>query len=58
MRGHQNTPTKRQAMDSLGTCSLASVLVRVSVAAMKHHDQKQVGRKGLFGLHFHLMVYC
>lgn len=32
-----------------------SVLVKVTMAAMKHHDQKQDGkeRKGSFGSHFH-----
>lgn len=24
---------------------------------MKYYDQKQVGRKRLFGLHFHIIVY-
>ena len=34
------------------------VLVRVSVAIMKYHDQKASwGRKGLLGLHFHLIVH-
>jgi hypothetical protein len=33
---------------------LKSVLVRVSIAATKHHDQKaRRGGKGFFGLHFH-----
>jgi hypothetical protein len=33
------------------------VLVRVSIAAMKHHKQKASwGGKGLFGLHFHFSV--
>ena len=35
-----------------------NVLVRVSIAVMKHHDQKASWRgKGLFGLHFHIAVH-
>ena len=34
------------------------VLVRVSIAATKHHNQKASwGGKGLFGLHFHIAVH-
>jgi hypothetical protein len=34
------------------------VLVRVSIAAMKHHDQKESWRgEGLFGLYFHIAVH-
>lgn len=37
---------------------LAGVLVRVSVTAMKHHDQKESwGGKGLFDLYFHIIVH-
>lgn len=35
-----------------------SILVRVSVAAMKHHNQKAIwGRQGIFGLYFHTIVH-
>jgi hypothetical protein len=27
------------------------VLVRITTAVMKHHDQSKLGRKGVFGLH-------
>ena len=34
------------------------VLVRVSIAVTKHHDQKPSwGRKGLFDLHIHIAVH-
>jgi hypothetical protein len=37
---------------------LGSVLVRVSVAAMEHHDHKASwGGKGLFVLYFHIL-FC
>ena len=37
---------------------LPSILVRVSIAVMKHHDQKASwGWKGLFSLHFHIAVH-
>ena len=40
------------------SCYLLSVLVRVSIAVAKCHDQKASwGRKGLFGLHFHIAVF-
>ena len=36
---------------------MVSVLVRVSIATMKHHDQKASWiRKGLFSLHFQIIV--
>jgi hypothetical protein len=36
---------------------MGPALVRVSIAAMKHHDQKASwGGKGLFSLHFHIAV--
>lgn len=45
--------------DSLSSClSLEyGVLVRVSIAAMKHHDQKASWEESLFGLHFHTVVH-
>jgi hypothetical protein len=37
----------------LKTCERKpGVFLRVSIAAIKHHDQSNLGRKGLFGLHF------
>lgn len=34
---------------------LTCILVTVSIAVMKHHDQKaSCGKKGVFGLHFHI----
>ena len=37
---------------------IPGVLVRVSIAAAKHHDQKvSWERKGLFSLHFHVTVH-
>jgi len=30
--------------------------LRVTMAMMKHHDQKQVGKEGI-DLHFHIMVH-
>ena len=37
---------------------LVSVLVRVTIAVMRHHDQKSSwGGKGLFGLHFHIAPF-
>jgi hypothetical protein len=32
-------------------------LVRASISAMKHHDQKQVRGKDLFGLLFHILAH-
>ena len=31
-----------------------TVLIRVTIAMIKHYDQKRLGRGGLFGLHFHI----
>lgn len=37
--------------------SLVRCLVRVTIARMKHHDQKQLwGGKDVFGLLFHIIV--
>jgi hypothetical protein len=33
------------------------VLVRITIAIIKHHDQSNVERTGLFGLHFHISVH-
>jgi hypothetical protein len=33
------------------------VLARVSIAVNKHHDQSNLRRKGLFGLHFHITLH-
>lgn len=41
---------------SLGPGILGS-LVKVTNAAMEHHDQSNVGREGLFGLHFLISVH-
>lgn len=36
----------------------SSVLVKVSIDVVKHHDQKaSLGGRGLFGLYFHIVVY-
>lgn len=44
----------------VGYCKLKILFVsiRVSIAAMKHNDQKVSWRKGLSGLHFHIVVQC
>jgi hypothetical protein len=43
----------------MGKISLQNcVLVRVTIAAVKHHDQEASwGGKGLFSLHFKIIVY-
>ena len=35
---------------------LNSILVRVTIVIVKHHDQKQVGEHS-FALHFHIIVH-
>jgi len=41
-----------------GFAKTLPVFVGFTIAAMKHHDQKQVGEeKNLFGLHFHIAVH-
>ncbi|KAL6079812.1 hypothetical protein STEG23_033903, partial [Scotinomys teguina] len=48
---------KKKSISSI-TEKLANHKVRVSIAAMKHHDQKANWRgKRLFGLHFQIIVY-
>ena len=37
--------------------AIVNVLIRVSIAVMKHHNQRSVGRKGSFSLHFHVIVH-
>lgn len=38
---------------SLSIC----VLVRVSIAVVKHHDQKRLGKERVYGLYFQVTVY-
>jgi hypothetical protein len=33
------------------------VCLRVAIAMMRHHDQSNSGRKGLYDLHFHNTVH-
>lgn len=33
---------------------IVGILVRVSIAVMKHHNQSNLGRKALFVLHIHI----
>ena len=35
----------------------AFVLVRITTAVMKHHDQSNSERKGVYDLHFHITVH-
>jgi len=39
------------------TCNLASCLVRVTTAVMKHHDQSNFGKKVFVLVGFHITVY-
>lgn len=47
----------RQASRSHCVYALGSVLVRVTVATTKHHDQSNLGRKEFVGLHFNSTVH-
>ena len=37
---------------------LLILLSLVTIAVTKHHDQSNLGGKGLLGLPFHIVVYC